>query len=371
MPRSTIGVFAVAALAMVGSVRAQVGTDGNIPRETLGLLKGHFAFNEGNLAALKRGQVVRKTLETRDPGEVVAVGAVKIAVPRRFFIEQIRDIVEFKRSQYVLAIGTFGARPQLDDLEGLSLTDDDFEAVRRCMPGDCGIKLTAEMLERFRTEMDWTRPDARARADAVFRRLLLERTVAYQAGGHSTLGTYIDKPAATPVAKELASMMQASAYFTDLAPELRRYLEGFPNTELRNAESFFYWSKESFGVQPVISVTHVTIFTKTVKDTEMTFVASQGVYTSHYFEGTLALTIAPEVEGASEPAFYLLYVNRSRVDALKGAFSGLRRWIAVRRVRDGMEATLRGVKRRLEDGYGKSQRTSSPTAISPSSRTSP
>jgi hypothetical protein len=227
------------------------------------------------------------------------------------------------------------------------------------------------MLERLRSEVDWSKPDARTRADEVFRRLLLERTAAYQAGGNSTLGTYVDKPGATPVAKELSSMMHASAYLTDLAPELRRYLDGYPHAELRNAESFFYWSKEAFGVQPVISVTHVAIFTKAVNDTEMTFVVSQGVYTSHYFEGSLAVTIAPEVQGAPEPAFYLLYVNRSRVDALKGAFSGLRRWIAVRRVRDGMDSTLRGVKRRLEDGYGKSQATASPTAISPLSRTSP
>ncbi len=370
MPRFTAGLLALLAIALTGSVRAQLSTDG-IPKETLSLLKGHLAFTDTNLAALARGQVVRKTLETRDPGEVVAVGAVKIGVPRRFFIEQVRDIVAFKRSQYVLAIGTFGARPQVADLEGLTLTDDDVEAIRQCKPGDCGIKLTGDMLERFRKEVDWTKPDARARVDAVFRRLLVERTSAYLSGGHSTLGTYVDKPAATPVAKELASMMHASAYLTELAPELRRYLEGFPHTELRNAESFFYWSKESFGVQPVISVTHVAIFTKTVNDADMTFVVSQGLYTSHYFEGSLALTIAPDVRGSPEPAFYLLYVNRSRVDALRGAFSGLRRWIAVRRVRDGMDATLRGVKKRMEDGYGKSHQTSSPTAISPSSRTSP
>lgn len=370
MPRFTAGLLALLAVALTGGVRAQLSTDG-IPKETLSLLKGHLAFTESNVAALSRGQVVRKTLDTHDPSEVVAVGAVKIAVPRRFFIAQVRDIVAFKRSQYVQAIGTFGARPQVGDVEDLTLTDEDVEAIRRCNPGDCGIKLTGGMLERLRADVDWTKPDARAQADGAFRRLLVERTSAYLSGGHSTLGTYIDKPGATPVAKELASMMQASAYLTELAPELRRYLEGFPHTELRNAESFFYWSKESFGVQPVISVTHVAIFTKTVNDADMTFVVSQGLYTSHYFEGSLALTIAPEVRGSPEPAFYLLYVNRSRVDALKGAFSGLRRWIAVRRVRDGMDATLRGVKKRMEDGYDKSQRTSSPTAISPSSKISP
>ncbi|HEY7446954.1 MAG TPA: hypothetical protein VH702_02340 [Vicinamibacterales bacterium] len=370
MSRFRFDLLALVALVLASVVQVSTAID-TIPTETVTFLRKHLAFSENNLSALSRGQVVRKTLDTHDPGEVVAVGAVKIAVPRHFFIERVRDIVAFKRSQYVLAIGTFGARPQAGDLAGLSLSDEDVEAIRHCRPGDCDIKLTPEMLARFQAEVDWSKPDARTRAEAVFNRLLAERAAAYLSGGYSTLGTYLDKPGAMPVAKELVSMLNASAYLTELAPELRHYLEGFPNTELRNVESFFYWSKESFGVKPVISVTHVTIFTKSIKDTDMTFVVSQGIYMSHYFEGSLALTIAPEIEENPEPAFYLLYVNRSRVDALKGAFSGLRRWIAVRRVRDGMETTLRGVKKRMEAGYVVSQRTSSPTAISPSSRTSP
>jgi hypothetical protein len=369
MSRFRFDLLALVALVLAGSVHVSTAID-SIPTETVTFLRKHLAFSDNNLSALSRGQVVRKTLDTHDPGEVVAVGAVKIAVSRRFFVEQVRDIVAFKRSQYVLAIGTFGAQPRAGDLAGLSLSDEDVEAIRRCKPGDCAIKLTADMLARFQSEVDWSKPDARATAEALFNRLLAERTAAYMSGGYSTLGTYVDKTGAMPVANELVSMLNASAYLTELAPELRQYLEGFPNTELRNAQSFFYWSKESFGVKPVISVTHVTIFTKTIKDSDLTFVVSQGLYMSHYFEGSLALTIAPEIEENPEPAFYLLYVNRSRVDALKGAFGGLRRWIAVRRVRDGMETTLRGVKRRMEDGYVRSQRTSSPTAISPSSKTS-
>ncbi len=87
MPRFTAGLLALLAVALTGGMSAQLSTDG-IPKETLSLLKGHLAFTEGNVAALSRGQVVRKTLDTHDPSEVVAVGAVKIAVPRRFFIHR-------------------------------------------------------------------------------------------------------------------------------------------------------------------------------------------------------------------------------------------------------------------------------------------
>ena len=120
----------------------------------------------------------------------------------------------------------------------------------------------------------------------------------------------------------------------------------------------------------MISLTHVTIFSKMHGDTSMSFVASRGFYTSHYFEGSLALTMAMEARSAAPPAVYLVYINRSRVDALRGAFSGLRRWAAGRRVRDELGTTLNALRKRLEQDYA-SHRTSSPTTISPSSRTTP
>jgi hypothetical protein len=48
-----------------------------------------------------------------------------------------------------------------------------------------------------------------------------------------------------------------------------------------------------------------------------------------------------------------VYVNRSRADALKGAFSGLRRSIVERRARASLEENLRLTKIRLEGSAGK------------------
>ncbi|HEY7442680.1 MAG TPA: hypothetical protein VH701_09700, partial [Vicinamibacterales bacterium] len=115
MSRFRFDLLALVALVLAGAVHVSTAID-SIPSDTVTFLRKHLAFSDNNLSALSRGQVVRKTLDTHDPGEVVAVGAVKIAVSRRFFVEQVRDIVAFKRSQYVLAIGTFGAQPRADDL---------------------------------------------------------------------------------------------------------------------------------------------------------------------------------------------------------------------------------------------------------------
>ena len=47
-------------------------------------------------------------------------------------------------------------------------------------------------------------------------------------------------------------------------------------------------------------------------------------------------------------AFYLVYGNRSRANALKGGFSGLRRALVERRARGSLEENLRHLKIELE-----------------------
>ena len=358
----TVGVMALSA--------SQVRQAEDMPEEARALLRNRLQFRDVNVAALTRGDVIRRTLDTTNSDEVVAVGAVRIGVPPEFLTDRVRDIAAFKKSDYVLEIGTFSRPPRLEDLAGLTVPSEDVDAIRQCKPGDCRLKLTAAMLDRFQRELDWSNPNARVRAATLFKQLLVERATNYLVEGTESLGTYIDKSDSTAMAEELANLLRASPYLMDYAPELRRYYDEFPTGNLRDLESFLYWSKESFSLKPVIGLTHVTIFSKTYGDTRMSFVASRGFYTTHYFEGSLALTIAMEARNTAPRAVYLVYINRSRVDALRGAFSGLRRWMTVRRVRDEMGTTLNALRRRLEQDYA-SQRTSSPIAISPSSRTTP
>ena len=76
-------------------------------------------------------------------------------------------------------------------------------------------------------------------------------------------------------------------------------------------------------------------------------IASKDVYSSRYIDGSLTLTLASD-SVRSPSVFYLVYFNRSRANALKGPLAGVRRSVAKRRARSGLEEQLRNVKRRLE-----------------------
>jgi hypothetical protein len=81
-------------------------------------------------------------------------------------------------------------------------------------------------------------------------------------------------------------------------------------------------------------------------------IVSRDVYSSRYIDASLSLTLVADAV-SSPDAFYLVYVNRSRADALKGAFAGLRRSIVERRARASLEENLKLTKTRLEGDGGK------------------
>jgi hypothetical protein len=76
---------------------------------------------------------------------------------------------------------------------------------------------------------------------------------------------------------------------------------------------------------------------------------TRDVYSSRYIDASLALAIATDSVETPD-TFYLEYGNRSRVSALKGGLSSLRRMIVERRARGSLEENLKRLKIQLEKG---------------------
>jgi hypothetical protein len=74
---------------------------------------------------------------------------------------------------------------------------------------------------------------------------------------------------------------------------------------------------------------------------------TKDVYSSRYLDASIAFAIATDA-GDVPDAFDLIYENRSRANALKGALGGLRRSLTERRARGGLEESLKAIKTQLE-----------------------
>jgi hypothetical protein len=137
-------------------------------------------------------------------------------------------------------------------------------------------------------------------------------------------------------------LLRPSAVHAEYQPDLFRYLDEFPRATGEGSDSFLYWSRERFGLKPVISISHSAL----QRRNGLVVFGSKQVFASHYFESSLGMALFIPVPGASYS--YVTYLNRSRVDTLRGLLAPLARVVAARRARDGLERMLIDVKRKLE-----------------------
>src|SRR5688500_8128072 len=214
-----------------------------------------------------------------------------------------------KSNAAILEIGKFGKEPSLGDLQNLTIESRDIEDLKECVVGDCPVKLSAPMIERFQKEINWQSSDYQENATNLFKQMLLEYVRDYRARGEAALIEYNDKRDGIRLAAEQRALSSASSYINDVLADRQ--------SDLRLVEDALVWSKIKFGLKPVIAINHVTIYKRDGDVGPQVLVASKQIYANHYFNAFLALTAFVNVAGASEGA-YLVYENRSRADGLTG-----------------------------------------------------
>ena len=313
-------------------------------------LQDRLGFTTGDLSNLERGRPVARTLKAEDRREIAVGGAVRVDVPVDFFLHRFSDIVAFKQSKIVRQIGKFSSPPRRDDLSRLTFDSTELEALRKCRVDDCGLYLSEGQIRRINAGVDWGKPDARERASNLLREMLVEYVQAYRSGGNAALLEYRAGPGPVSLANELQHLVDHSGPLLDDSPEFRDYLLGLSNQSLRSDEEFVYWSKEQFGLKPVISITHVVVYKTQRATVPEWLIASKQIYASRYFGGSLALTLA--IPGAlTGPSFYMVYSNRTHPVSFPPVLGGLVRRVAQAQTRSGLEDTLRTTKERLESDY--------------------
>ena len=334
-------------LLLAGSLFSQV------PAEPHTFLRRQLGVTTYELAALDKGQILAKLPKTGETREVAAFAIMRLDISSEFFVERVRDIVAFKKSDNVLQIGKFSNPPRLEDLAGLTLDPSEIESIRRCRVGNCDLKMSAPMIERFRKEINWS-ANYSGKVTELFRQILLDRAENYLRAGNSSLGEYNDRAYRLRLADEFHTLLQPAPYMYEYVPEFQKYLEEFPNSRPADVEDFVYWSTEKFGLKPVVSLTHVAIYKIQKAHGADIIIASKGIYATHYFEASLGLTgffQTPLASGVQRS--YLIYINRSRTDALRGLFGGLKRSLISGSLRDGAKKNMEMIKTKLEGDYRK------------------
>ncbi len=308
------------------------------------ILRRAIAFTPADLAAVDRGQAVVKILPT-DRREIAVAGAVRIEGQREHLVERMRAVDNLKRSEMVLAVGTFSRPPRPEDLRALPFEDYDLD-VRDCRPGDCRVRLPAEAIARFQREVTWSSAEWRAQSATVWRRLLADYAAAYSMQGAAALARYDNKKESLSVRQEYSALLAESSFIAAVAPEFYAYLQDESQVRLAGAEDLLYWSKEDFSLRPVTRVTHQTIYRPPGAQGSPVLISTKQIYGTHYLDAALGITLA--LDSPSPSAFYMVSVNRARTRSLSGFLRGMVRSVVQGRSRDALEKILKATKLSLE-----------------------
>jgi len=342
MRQGTSGVRLLVAALVAGAAAAVVAGGGVEP---FAFLTSDIRLDFDDRDRLDAGKAVVKVL----PGaglDLAVVAAARTDAPPDRLIAWTSDIAALQQGRYVSVIARFSDPPRIDDLDALALDESDLSDLRSCRPGDCGIKLSAGEIARLQQHIG-VHADWKGEVQLEFRRVVLDRVVAYLADGDFGLPPYNDDPMPVVADVEVAALIDRLGLITPRLPGLAAYLQLFPRVDHPNVvESFLYWSRETLGVKPITSVTHVTLLRSEAAGWPSALVISKQVLATHYRNGAVSVT-AIAGSGAQQ---YLVYLHRSHVDMLQGLFGGLVRRVIERRVRDEAPALLNRVRGRLEGG---------------------
>jgi len=293
-------------------------------------------------AKVEHGGIVAVTQGGGKEG-VGFAAAARLHTSRQCFLTDFEDIARFDRGRSVLQIGKFSDPPVPADLAGLTLEDRDIEDLQNCRVGHCGVKLSADLIRQLPRAGGVHSAAYSARLNTLFRGDLLHYVQTYLKGGNRNLMVYSDKSVPVSLAAQFRTILASWQSLDTSAPPLRQYLDHPGQHPLPPHKQFLYWSKENFGFRPVISITQVVIWERPGQ----TWIASKQIYASHYFNGSLGLTVLADASGdPGGSGAYLLYLNRSNIDVVARSAGGLYRSVLQtrlkRRVRRRMARIVRG-----------------------------
>jgi hypothetical protein len=303
------------------------------------VLREKASFQEPDFAALQLHQPVVRLAPTTDKREVAVTGLVNTNASAGEFLRLYRDSMMRKNNAAILEIGSFGHEPALADLGDLTLESDDIDDLKECVVGDCQIKLSAPMIERFRKEIDWSAPDYQIRVTNLFKNMLLAYVKDYRARGEAALIEYSDKSDSVSLAAEHRALTSAAGYVSSFLSDRK--------SGLQLMEEALVWSKIKFGLKPVIAVNHISIYKRNSAVGPQVLVASKQIYANHYFNAFLALTAFVNVPGVKDGS-YLVYENRSRADGLEGPFGKIKRGVVEKKALEGLRGIIAQSKASLE-----------------------
>lgn len=311
------------------------------------LYLGMLGFSKNEVNDLKMGRLRTHSIKDKAPGEFGIVAAIVSNVPVYYFRDYYTYIESYKTLHSFQQVGKFKDKPDLRDLAPLRLSKDELKDYVSCKPEDCNLKLTPDEIALIPADPDLKTDAGIEEVMSTYRQILLNRLINYRKGGMEGLGGYSDDPDGSQLADivndHLLKFHDMTAYF----PTATRYFREYPKYKNKQIQDFFFWSKESQGNKPVISLHHV-FFQKVGEDYIM---MNKTIYSDHYVLSSISVIHLINYADLGGPRTLMVVEQRTLTDLKSDPFRGFGRNILRVNQEKRMVAGLRSVGETMEARY--------------------
>ncbi len=146
--------------------------------------RDYIGLSDDQIAAIRSGQAVARTLHPRTPAEIFVFGAIYINAAPESYLKFSRDFDRLRKLPGYLIIGEFSNPPQLSDLKDFTFDKEGIKALKSCKPGDCQIQMPTSSIEELHRSVERSDPHAEEQVDQLLQKTVLERLVAYKREGN-------------------------------------------------------------------------------------------------------------------------------------------------------------------------------------------
>lgn len=314
------------------------------PEKTRNILISKAGISEADFSKIQQGELFTKLLASENKREVAVLGITKINTPLDLTLKTFQETMSRQNKKSVIEMGNFSNSPIFEDINALKLEKVDIEDLKKCQVGNCSLKLSAPMIERFQKEIDWNAENHSEQAAILFKKLIFDYLQVYLARGDEALIEYQNERNKVSLRDEQISLLSNLLWIRDFAPEFYEYLKNFPRNDLPNIRKSVNWTKVTFGLKPVIILTQTITYTTEKEGVSQIISVSKQLYASRYFDSSLGLTALIKFPANDNFESYLFYTNHSRSSSLEGAFSQFKHDIVEREALEKLKPLLEDTK---------------------------
>lgn len=310
------------------------------------ILSQDAGFTPEDFPELESGKIVKKIIPPTEKREIAVIGLIKVNAPIKIVEESFNKTILLQRRSSAEKFGQFSENPSIEDVKDLELEEQELENLKNCKINQCDLKLSANMIEKFQTDIDWNSSDQQQQAANLYRKLLLEYLITYREKGNGSLIKYQNKQKEVDLYEEYQELLSSIFWLNEFAPAFTQSIKNYPESDNLNYINTFSWSKIKFGYRPVIILSHTANYDQKLIESRQILILSNQIYSSRYIDSSIGLTAI--INFAAENGkleTYVLFANYTRASALDSSFGSFARKIVEMNALEKIDEVLNDTKK--------------------------